>query len=82
MKKKAHELHEMKVKSEARSTKFETNSKFKCSKFQTKASLYRAHLFLFWSFIFWSLGFVSDFGFRISDFKPSRVFAYFAGSFN
>jgi hypothetical protein len=73
----------MKEKSEIRISKFETNSKSKFLKFQTKAiqnsKSQKKHptaescLFLFWSFEFWSFGFVSDFGFRASNFTSVRV---------
>jgi hypothetical protein len=60
-------------KSEARSTKFETNSKFKNSKFKTKASpLGAGFCFLFWSFVFFGhldLFRISNFGFRALKFR-------------
>jgi hypothetical protein len=55
-------------KFEARSTKSETNPKFKCSKSKTKAAWYNAFgFFSFWSFEFRSFEFVSNFDIRISD---------------
>jgi len=38
-------------------------------------------LWAFFCFELLNFGFVSDFEFRISDFKPSRVFAFFAATF-
>jgi len=54
----------MKRKFEIRNSKFETNPKYKGSKFQTKAVYRRGCCFLFWLFGFWSFEFVSDFVLR------------------
>jgi hypothetical protein len=56
-----------KIKHEARISKFETNSKFKSSKFKTKTICRQRWRFSFWSFVFWTFDIVSDFEFRISD---------------
>jgi hypothetical protein len=61
-------INKMKKKYEARNSKFETNPKFECSKFKTKAAVYIVIYYLFWSFGFRSFEFVSDFDIRISDF--------------
>ncbi len=71
-------------KSEIRTTKYETNSKFKFFNVQNgyeEASYTRAMLTQgFWSLGFWSFGIVSNFGFRYSYFKFT-IADYFSGPF-
>jgi hypothetical protein len=60
-------------KFEARSTKYETNPKSKCSKSKTKAAWYDAfRSFSFWSLEFRSFEFVSNFDIRISDLRTLK----------
>jgi hypothetical protein len=63
-------------KYEIRSTKSETNPKSKCPKASVSANVARFECFEHLSI--WAFGFVSDFGFRASDFvlpisAPSRL---------
>jgi hypothetical protein len=55
------------IKYEARNPKSETNPKYECSKFKTKAAVYVGIYLSFWLFGFRSFEFVSNFDIRISD---------------
>jgi RHS repeat-associated protein len=63
----------LRMKSEARNTKSETNSKHESTKTETRP----LGTGLAWDFGFWSLGFVSSFDIRISDLTP--YYSHFDG---
>ena len=60
------------LKFEIRTTKFETNPKFQCSKVRNKIIRVGLHKLPFGSFEFWSLKVVSNFELRYSNFIPAK----------